>query len=87
MRSQEEIVREIVKVIKKARPTAAVDETYIRDEIDSLRTPCDPSGKYRKQNANYARDVIKWIDDGLKLLAGRAERLSSFTAVSPRTDR
>ena len=43
MRSQEEIVREIVKVIKKARPTAAVDETYIRDEIDSLRTPCDPS--------------------------------------------
>ena len=37
MRSQEEIVREIVKVIKKERPTAAVDETYIRDEIDRLR--------------------------------------------------
>ena len=70
MRSQEEIVREIVKVIKKARPTAAVDETYIRDAIDRLRTPRDP--EYRKQNANYAKEVIKWIDNGLKLLAGRA---------------
>ena len=73
MRSQEEIVREIVGVIKKELPTAAVDETYIRDEIDRLRTPCNPRGEYRKQNANYAKDVMKWIDDGLKLLAGRAD--------------
>ena len=86
MRSQQEIVREIVKVIKKARPTAAVDETYIRDEVDSLRTPCDPSRIYRKQNANYAKDVIKWIDDGLKLLAGRAEAFPPSMLFRQETD-
>ena len=41
MRSQEEIVREIVKVIKRRVPPRRWTR-HIRDAIDRLQTPCDP---------------------------------------------
>jgi hypothetical protein len=72
-RRDEEIVTEIVKEIKTANPAAAVDKVYVRDQIDELRKPRDPDFKYQRDNKKYAADIIRWIKDGQRLLAGRPD--------------
>ena len=73
MRSTEEIAAEIVGEIRKEN--VAVDEARIHNMVDMLTVPSIRDSKCgnRKQNERYAEDIIKWIDDGEKLLAGRPE--------------
>jgi hypothetical protein len=73
MRSTEEIAAEIVGEIRKEN--VAVDEALIHYMVHGLTTPSIRDSKCgnRKQNKRYAEEVIKWIDDGQRLLAGRPE--------------
>src|SRR5262249_47148851 len=74
MRSTGEIAAEIIEEIRNAKPTAEVHETLIYYLIDGLTWPGirEPKFGNRKQNKRYAEEVVKWIEDGHKLLAGRA---------------
>lgn len=71
MRSTEEIAAEIIKEIRNATPV--VDETLIHGLIEDLRAPGIRDFQFgnRSQNKRYAEKVIKWIEDGHRLLAGR----------------
>jgi len=73
MRSTEEIAAEIVREIRKEN--VRVDEARIHNMVDKLTSPSIRDFKCgnRKQNKKYAEDIIKWIEDGEKLLAGRPE--------------
>jgi hypothetical protein len=68
-----EIASEVTKRIKRSKPKASVSETEIQEVIRRLRTPRPPSFRYRRKNAKYARDVIKWVEHGQKLLTGRPD--------------
>jgi hypothetical protein len=73
MRSTEEIAAEIVGEIRKEN--VAVDEERIHKIVDMLTLPSIRDSKFgnRKQNKRYAEEVIKWIDDGQRLLDGRQD--------------
>jgi hypothetical protein len=84
-RSDEEIVQDIFILIKDAggaieRGTEAwmieMGEAYmrsciVRGEIDGARLLArhPPFEGYQKDNADYLKKIIKWIDDGKKLFA------------------
>jgi hypothetical protein len=71
-----EIVEEIAKEIKKANPSATISKTLIRDTVDGLRKARLPKFKYRKDNTKYLSDILKWIENGERLLAGRPNALN-----------
>jgi hypothetical protein len=79
MRSTEEIAAEIIDEIRKANPAAEISEIFVHRLIGRLKWPSmrDPKIGNRKQNKRYAEEVIKWIEDGHRLLAGRPDTFDS----------
>ena len=70
-----EIVREIAEVIRLGNPAAAGCEVEISDMIGQLQRPHSPAFGYRKNNKKYAADIIKWIEEGQRLLRGRPDTI------------
>jgi len=75
MRSTEEIAASIIEEIRNAEPAADVDETVVHGLIKLIHKGTVPRIRgsqfgNRKQNKRYAEQLIKWIEDGQRLLGG-----------------
>jgi hypothetical protein len=76
-----EIAKEIVnriktaKPIKGARPSAAITETEILAVISALKEPKAPPLQYWEHNKAYVHDILKWIENGQRLLSGRRDAI------------
>jgi hypothetical protein len=72
MTDSKQIAKEIVKQIKRAKPTADLSEAEVLDTVDRWQRP-DLSPGLRKQNKKYAEEVIEWIKTGERLLTPRRD--------------
>jgi hypothetical protein len=79
-----EIATEIVNEIKKANSSAGVSQAEILAVIGKLKKP--KFFGYRKNNAEFAREVIAWVKMGQKLLAGRPETYEPALLICRTTD-
>jgi hypothetical protein len=72
-RSTEEIARDIMSALQKATSAVLVTEVEVRDMIDHLRSRAQkpPRFGYQTDNEEYAKKVIKWINEGQKLYTSR----------------
>lgn len=88
-RSDEEIVREIVKEIARSAGSGVITEAEVKVMIDFLRRNEQflPYDGYKKDNLRYTAKVRKWVNDGERLMAEHPHGLNFHVLLETEDER